>query len=69
MSEIGNENDKDNTLLNQWRQKIEIANRNNIFCHCRHCGDEWVDSSLNSACNHCGSHDIERIPCWQFPDG
>ncbi|HBL11012.1 MAG TPA: hypothetical protein DD379_06330 [Cyanobacteria bacterium UBA11162] len=53
--------------LREWQLKIEIANRNNIFCHCRRCGAEWVDSSFHAICN-CGSKDVEHISCWQFPD-
>jgi hypothetical protein len=51
----------------EWRQKIEVANRNNIFCHCNICGAEWVDSSFYAVCC-CGSSEVERISCWQFPD-
>lgn len=60
--------EQDTSLLREWRQKIEVANRNSIFCHCRHCGVEWVDSSFDAACNRCGSSDVEHISCWQFPD-
>lgn len=58
----------DRSLLYQWRKKIEIANHNNIFCHCRRCGYEWVDSSFDTDCTSCSSQDVERICCWQFPD-
>jgi hypothetical protein len=53
----------------QWREKIAGANRNNIFCHCRDCDKEWVDSGETSICEDCGGDRIERIACWQFPDG
>jgi hypothetical protein len=52
----------------EWRQKIEKANYHNIFCHCRHCQQEWIDSSFEAVCQ-CGSQDVEKIACWQFPDG
>jgi hypothetical protein len=58
----------DSAELQEWRSKIEIANRNNIFCHCRTCNAEWVDSSFEAACRYCGSTDVEHISCWQFPD-
>ena len=51
----------------EWLEQIETANRNNIFCHCRRCGWEWIDSTFEAACQ-CGSSDVERISCWQFPD-
>jgi Zn finger protein HypA/HybF involved in hydrogenase expression len=54
--------------IQRWQQKIEIANRNNIFCHCLQCDREWVDSSLEAICTSCGSNKVERIACWQFPD-
>jgi hypothetical protein len=54
--------------LREWQLKIEEANRNNIFCHCRTCDAEWVDSSFEAICS-CGSSDVEHISCWQFPDG
>lgn len=54
--------------LLEWRSKIEIANHNNIFCRCRSCHVEWVDSSFEANCNQCGSKNVERISCWQFPD-
>ena len=53
--------------LQEWLDKIATANRNNIFCHCRHCGWEWIDSTFEAICQ-CGSSDVERISCWQFPD-
>lgn len=53
--------------LEEWHFNINMANRNNIFCHCRRCHAEWVDSSFEAMCN-CGSKDVERISCWQFPD-
>ncbi|MGE5656709.1 MAG: hypothetical protein ACM37W_08840 [Actinomycetota bacterium] len=62
-----NHSKSENTNLETWREKIEIANRNNIFCHCRQCGAEWVDSSFQIRC-HCGSREVEAISCWQFPD-
>ncbi|HBB31408.1 MAG TPA: hypothetical protein DDZ80_07525 [Cyanobacteria bacterium UBA8803] len=65
MSEDASE--EDTSLMRDWRFKIEVANQNNIFCHCRCCGYEWVDSSLNAACP-CGNSDVEHIACWQFPD-
>lgn len=54
--------------IEQWQEKIEIANRNNIFCHCLQCKREWVDSHLDAACKSCGSNNVEHIACWQFPD-
>ncbi|ELR96952.1 hypothetical protein [Gloeocapsa sp. PCC 73106] len=54
-------------LLKEWLDKIEIANHHNIFCHCRACGWEWIDSNLEAICK-CGSSDLETIACWQFPD-
>jgi Zn finger protein HypA/HybF involved in hydrogenase expression len=54
--------------IHEWQEKINIANQNNIFCHCRNCGEEWVDSNLNAACKTCESNNVERICCWQFPD-
>ncbi|MBU7581683.1 MAG: hypothetical protein KAF91_02005 [Nostoc sp. TH1S01] len=54
--------------LNKWHQGIEMANRNNIFCHCRICQYEWVDSMYNAVCRKCKSQDVEYISCWQFPD-
>lgn len=54
--------------LNQWRKNIEAANKNNIFCHCRNCHNEWVDSTEDAICPQCGSANVEHISCWQFPD-
>ncbi|MBW4619452.1 MAG: hypothetical protein KME17_08845 [Cyanosarcina radialis HA8281-LM2] len=54
--------------LHQWQVKIAIVDRHNIFCHCCTCSYEWVDSVWDAACNRCGSCDVERISCWQFPD-
>lgn len=65
MSEIFSEEDL--YELHEWRHKVKVANHNNIFCHCRTCGAEWVDSSFEAICG-CGSLDVERISCWQFPD-
>ena len=59
----------DPSLLEQWQLKIKTANRHNIFCHCRNCDYEWVDSSLGASCQKCSSNNVERISCWQFPDG
>lgn len=53
--------------LSYWQEQIQLANQHNIFCKCRSCGKEWVDSSANAACS-CGSKQVERISCWQFPD-
>ena len=54
--------------LKLWQAKINTANRNNIFCHCRRCGWEWIDSKFDVLCR-CGSKDVQTISCWQFPDG
>jgi hypothetical protein len=54
--------------LKEWFANLEEANRYNVFCHCRRCGREWVDSSFDAVCQ-CGSKEVERISCWQFPDG
>jgi rubrerythrin len=54
--------------LRDWRLKIAEANRNNIFCHCRTCGYEWVASFEDVPCSSCGSKNVEYILCWQFPD-
>ena len=51
----------------EWLNKIETANHNNIFCHCRRCGQEWIDSTFDATCQ-CGRSDVEHIRCWQFPD-
>lgn len=60
---------KDISLIKNWQNKIEIANQNNIFGHCRSCNYEWVDSSFeNKVCPSCSSSNVERISCWQFPD-
>lgn len=59
----------DSNQLRQWRTKIAIANRYNVFCHCRRCGHEWVDSELKVICGNCNSGEVESICCWQFPDG
>ncbi|WP_071588429.1 hypothetical protein ACF3DV_00960 [Chlorogloeopsis fritschii PCC 9212] len=58
----------DYSQLREWHSGIQTANRNNIFCHCRSCGYEWVDSSTKAVCTQCGSKDVEHISCWQFPD-
>ncbi|WP_071943845.1 hypothetical protein [Crocosphaera chwakensis] len=58
----------DPIVRQEWLSKIEQANRNNILCHCRLCGWEWVDSSFEVQCR-CGSTNVETISCWQFPDG
>ncbi|MFB2769163.1 hypothetical protein ACE1AT_07685 [Pelatocladus sp. BLCC-F211] len=52
----------------QWYQDIDNANRNNIFCHCRACGYEWMDSKKEATCVKCGNKDVESISAWQFPD-
>ncbi|NEQ74940.1 MAG: hypothetical protein F6K23_18990 [Okeania sp. SIO2C9] len=67
MSETNNKKE-DISLLQAWQKKIELANTNNIFCHCHNCGYEWVDSSFEEICPSCKSSHIERISCWQFPD-
>ncbi|HAG82084.1 MAG TPA: hypothetical protein DCL61_13185 [Cyanobacteria bacterium UBA12227] len=59
--------EQDAKTIREWQLKIEVANRNNIFCHCHRCGAEWVDSSFNAICT-CGSENVEHISCWQFPD-
>ncbi|MBD2580608.1 hypothetical protein [Oscillatoria sp. FACHB-1406] len=61
-------NPEDRQIIEEWQAKIAIANRNNIFCHCKTCNAEWVDSSLEADCQACGSDRVERISCWQFPD-
>ncbi len=53
--------------IESWKAKIERANRNNLFHHCQDCGYEWVASEPQTC--RCGSSRIERIACWQFPDG
>ncbi|HEY9740987.1 MAG TPA: hypothetical protein V6C90_10900 [Coleofasciculaceae cyanobacterium] len=60
--------EQDISLLREWQLKIETANRNNVLCHCRRCGGEWMDSYFNVVCSSCGSSDVEQIACWQFPD-
>lgn len=59
---------QDLNTFKEWQEKINIANNNNIFCHCKKCGKEWVDSSLTALCSNCGSREVEHISCWQFPD-
>ncbi len=54
--------------LAEWQRCLAEANRNNVFCHCRQCNEEWVASG-KEACHHCGSLNVESIACWQFPDG
>ncbi|MBD2615208.1 MULTISPECIES: hypothetical protein [Nostoc] len=54
--------------LQKWHEGIKQANRNNIFCHCRSCGYEWIDSTFDVTCVECGSKDVESISSWQFPD-
>lgn len=63
MSDISKTSD----TIKDWQDKIEIANRNNIFCHCHCCGAEWIDSQIDVICK-CGSSQVEKICCWQFPD-
>lgn len=60
---------REDALLREWQAQIEQANRNNVFCHCRDCDREWVDSDSRAACPYCRSSNVERIACWQFPDG
>ena len=52
----------------EWHRRLAEASRNNVFCHCRQCGEEWV-ASEQEACHHCGGLEVEAIACWQFPDG
>ena len=52
----------------EWDRRLAEASRNNVFCHCRQCAEEWV-ASKREACHQCGSMDVEAIACWQFPDG
>ncbi|MEH2293014.1 hypothetical protein [Nostoc sp.] len=54
--------------LQQWHQGIKDTNHNNIFCHCRTCGYEWMDSVFDIKCVKCNSKDVESISSWQFPD-
>ncbi|NJK39934.1 MAG: hydrogenase maturation nickel metallochaperone HypA [Oscillatoriales cyanobacterium RM2_1_1] len=56
------------SLVEAWGTKIAQANQRNIFCHCAQCQAEWVSSGEEQPCPTCGSHQIERISCWQFPD-
>lgn len=53
--------------LVEWQRVLDAANRNNVFHHCRKCDEEWVASAEESC--RCGSKSVERILCWQFPDG
>lgn len=48
MSEL--KSNKNNSIIFQWQEKIKVANRNNIFCHCRNCDNEWIDSSFDTSC-------------------
>ncbi|WP_271252936.1 hypothetical protein [Pseudanabaena sp. Chao 1811] len=52
--------------LKAGRDRIAAANINNVLHHCRKCDYEWVASHAE-ACR-CGSKNVERIMCWQFPD-
>ncbi len=61
--------DSDRALTQAWQRMIRTADRHNIFCRCRECHYEWVDSSRAAPCPKCGSPRIERVACWQFPDG
>ncbi|WP_413162163.1 hypothetical protein ACL6C3_24935 [Capilliphycus salinus ALCB114379] len=56
------------TQLDRWQFNLRQANDNNVFCHCRQCNYEWVDSSDEAPCPACGSTNVEHIACWQFPD-
>ncbi len=60
--------EQDKAEIRAWREKITTANRYNIFCHCRFCHYEWVDSALDALCPNCSSRNVQRISCWQFPD-
>ncbi|MEN9216046.1 MAG: hypothetical protein Q6K90_01835 [Gloeomargarita sp. HHBFW_bins_162] len=51
-----------------WHQTLDQLNRHNLYCACRQCGYEWVDSQMNVVCSQCGSSQVQIIPCWQFPD-
>ncbi len=51
-----------------WQKALTQLNRYNLYCACRQCGYEWVDSQTDIACPHCQSKSIQMIPCWQFPD-
>ncbi|WP_318730602.1 hypothetical protein [Roseofilum sp. Guam] len=59
----------DRTEIDRWKHKIDVANEHNVFCHCHQCDYEWVSSAQNQPCPECQSDRIERILCWQFPDG
>ena len=59
----------DRGLIEHWKTKIAIANRHNVFHHCHQCQYEWVSSDRSEPCPQCQSEKIERILCWQFPDG
>jgi len=52
--------------LEDWQATLAEANRTNIFCHCRQCGQEWVASTEENC--PCGSTSVQHIACWQFPD-
>ena len=51
---------QDISEIRDWQQKIAIANRNNIFCHCRTCGYEWVDSTFDAICPTCASKKVGK---------
>ncbi|MEN9217408.1 MAG: hypothetical protein Q6J33_00210 [Gloeomargarita sp. DG_2_bins_126] len=51
-----------------WQQTLEQLNRHNLYCACRQCGYEWVDSQMAVPCPRCGSSQVQILPCWQFPD-
>jgi hypothetical protein len=53
--------------LEAWQQALGIADRNNILHHCLQCDRQWV-ATYDKTCV-CGGDRLERIPCWQFPDG
>ncbi|MDJ1177507.1 hypothetical protein PJF56_01385 [Roseofilum sp. BLCC_M91] len=61
--------ESDRPQIDRWKRKIEVANQHNVFSHCHQCGYEWVGSSEDRPCPQCGSDRLERILCWQFPDG
>jgi hypothetical protein len=52
--------------IERWRFGLAQANLNNILCHCRDCDATWM-ASEEVPCS-CGSHRVECIACWQFPD-
>lgn len=54
--------------LEIWHSEISRISQNNIFCHCQTCQAQWVSSSAAIVCLKCGSHRVESIACWQFPD-